>query len=141
MGVGAVVGFRSTSFTSTSMWGMDFDAESGLLVSPATPTAGPGVDWRTLNPDTGAWTSRPLVDSNSTHPWQFTALDGNLGSVRSFDAESGTLHTLIGAGEGDDDREHTTNLASIDIATGTITSHAELGGDVGRSGSILLLLA
>ena len=124
------------------LWGAAWDAVGKVLAGPAVRAGGPGVDWRTLDPVRGAWSSRALAGDNAS---AFTSLDGNLGSVRAHDdaagSGSGALYSLLGQGSGDDDAAHTMVLAEIDVATGAVVNSAPLHGDVGESGSILLQMA
>ena len=114
------------------MWGPNWQPRDRLLYGVGTRADGQGIDWRSLDPTKGAWTSRPLQFSGNA---SFSTLWGNLGSVRAFDAATSALYVLMAQG-----RSETLHLARIDTASGTVTSHAALHGDLGWSSEVLLAM-
>tara|TARA_B110000208_G_scaffold75577_1_gene97173 strand:+ start:41 stop:1150 length:1110 start_codon:yes stop_codon:yes gene_type:complete len=125
------------------MWGMSFlqtDAAGGggggggggSLVSVQQNSADYTLNWRTLNPATEAWTSRPLKNAGN-----FTTIDGNLESIRAFDAASSIVYVLLSI-----QNQEQYHIGAIDVVTGTLKSFSPpLNGDTGWSGSVLLQMA
>lgn len=128
-----------TMSASQQLWGPNYLSSSKKVVGPMQANAGPGIEWRTLDPDTGAWTNAPLKYAPSLGNVSFPGLLGNLGSVRAFDPEAEVVYTLAGRGN---PSFPTTEVVQIDAKTGTLTAHSgKLSGDVGWSGSIIEQLA
>ena len=119
-----------------SLWGPTFvkNAKNSQLVGTESNPRGEGIDWVSLDLTSGNWTSTPLKYA-ATVNITFPGLEGNLGSVRSFDSASGILYVMAGRG---DPSNPTLELVTIDASTGTLVAHSgTLNGDVGFSGSIL----
>lgn len=101
------------------MWGMSWRAASRQLVSvqhntqAGTPRKYGRLDWRTLDPAAEAWTSAPLGNAAFNATQNFTALWGNLGSVRAYDR--GVLYALLAI-----DRQEKIHIGAIDAATGSL---------------------
>ena len=106
-----------------------WNATTKLLSGVGVRPSGPGIDWRTLDPASGAWTSHPLANTT------FDTLWGNLGSLRAYDPASASLYVLVAQGQSEQ-----LSLAAVD-ATGTVQSHAHLHGDVGSSSEVLMSMA
>lgn len=127
------MGGRSSEY----MWGPSFVRATGRLVGAASDVSG-GIDWRTLDPASGAWTSAALKYAPGVKA-RFPGLEGNLGSVRAYDAAAGLLYLLAGRG---DPGAPTLEVVQIDVATGTLVGHSgPLTGDTGISGSVLSQLS
>ena len=127
-GGGADIQLLPYSGTNT-LWGPQWSATTKLLSGVGVRPSGPGIDWRTLDPASGAWTSQPLANTT------FDTLWGNLGSLRAYDAASASLYVLVAQGQSEQ-----LSLAAVD-ATGTVQSHARLHGDVGSSSEVLMSMA
>ena len=120
---------------TSCMWGPNWEPSASMLYGVGARPDGPGIDWRSLDVAKGVWSSRPLgFAANASAP--FTTLWGNLGSVRAFDAASSSLYILVAKG-----RSGRISVARVDVASGVVTSHAPLHGDVGWSGEVLLAMA
>jgi hypothetical protein len=97
-----------------------------------------GIDWRSLDPQSGHWTSTPLKYAPGVNV-TFPGLMGNLGSVRAFDRREGVLYVMAGRG---DPGAPAVEIVKIDVASGTLVAHSgALTGDTGISGSILSQLS
>lgn len=120
---------------SRTLWGPTYVSSAGRLVGVGVDeSSAGGIDWRTLDPSTGTWTSAPLKYAPSVNV-TFPGLEGNLGSVRAFDSAAGTLYVMAGRG---DPSNPTLEVVQIDVRSGTLVAHSgPLHGDVGVSGSIL----
>jgi hypothetical protein len=117
------------------MWGMIYSTADKKLYSVAEGDE--KVDWRSLDPTkegAAAWTSQPLAFKEKVAPLRVVL--GNLGSVRAYDPSTKSMYVLLSPTP-DAEKIH---LARIDLATGTVSTHPILNGDVGWSGSILLQL-
>ena len=126
-----------------TMVGMTWIAGAKKLVGVAQDARTGRLDWRTLDPASGAWSSKPLALAPSLNV-TLTSLYGNLGSVRAYDPSAEKLFVLMvghspdSAAELGDGGER---LVHVDVRTGTVVAAPLLTGDKGVSGEILLQLA
>ena len=82
-----------------TLWGPTYDGVAARVVGAGVDVSGAGgIDWRTLDPATGGWTSAPLKYAPGVNV-TFNGLEGNLGSVRAFDSATGTLIVMAGRGD------------------------------------------
>ena len=123
-----------------TLWGPTYVGSAKRLVGAGSDVTSPsgGIDWRTLDPSNGAWTSAPLTYAPNVNV-TFPGLEGNLGSVRAFDGAAGMLYIMAGRG---DPSNPSLELVKINVSSGTLVAHSgPLHGDVGVSGSILSQLS
>ena len=106
-----------------SMWGMSWRNASQRLVSVQHSTHGSyrngELDWRTLDPnaDPAVWSSIPLGNPAYNATLNYTAVWGNLGSVRAYDHSAGLLYVLVAV-----NRQEKIHIGAVNVATGAITA-------------------
>ena len=110
-----------------SMWGMSWMPENGLLVSvqhnseEGIDRRNGDLDWRSLNPlaSPEVWSSTPLRKPEYNATLNFTAVWGNLGSVRAYDqrGSTGLLYVLIAV-----DRQEKIHIGAVDVAAGALVA-------------------
>ena len=108
-----------------SMWGMAWHSASETLVSvqhnaQEGSTRNGALDWRTVDPTPSPeqWSSTPLGNPAYNATVNYTAVWGNLGSVRAYDHSSaGLLYVLVAV-----DRQEKIHIGAVDAATGTLVA-------------------
>jgi hypothetical protein len=120
-----------------SMWGPVWVPPKKKMFGLALDEVNECLDWRSLDPDTGNWTSNKLKMAQGS-TIKFDQLWGNLGSVRAHDYINNNVYVLIGK-----QQSQKIHLGKIDMGTGSLTSPnpPQLNGDTGWSGEILMQLA
>jgi hypothetical protein len=104
------------------MWGLSWRAATAELVS-VQHNAQEGsrregtLDWRTLDPATEEWHSRPLLDPTFNSTANYTAVWGNLASVRAYDHAADVLYVLVAV-----DRQEKLHIGAVDAKTGALLS-------------------
>ena len=112
------------------MVGMTWIAGAKKLVGVAQDARTGRLDWRTVDPSSGAWSSKPLALAPSLNV-TLTSLYGNLGSVRAYDPSAEKLFVLMvghspdSAAELGDGGER---LVHVDVRTGTVVAAPLLTG-------------
>ena len=105
---------------ANQMWGMAWHSETSSLVSVQNNMQEGdrkygALDWRTLDPVAEAWTSNPLANAAYNATLNYTAVWGNLGSVRAYDAGAGVLYTLVAV-----HRQEKIHIGAVDAAAGAL---------------------
>ena len=112
-----------------SMWGMSWVSTLQQLVSvqhnseEGSSRRNGDLDWRSLDPlaSPEVWTSTPLRNPKFNATLNFTALWGNLGSVRAYDqrgaSSMGLLYVLIAV-----DRQEKIHIGAVDVAAGALVA-------------------
>jgi len=108
-----------------SMWGMSWVSTLKQLVSvqhnseEGSSRRNGDLDWRSLDPlaSPEVWTSTPLRNPKFNATLNFTALWGNLGSVRAYDSSMGLLYVLIAV-----DRQEKIHIGAVDVAAGALVA-------------------
>ena len=90
-----------------------------------------GLDWRTLDPIASpeVWSSTPLGNPAFNATLNYTAVWGNLASVRGYDHSSaaGLLYVLVAV-----NRQEKVHIGAVDVATGTLVSSSPQLGEGGK---------
>jgi len=108
-----------------SMWGMSWHSASNQLVSvqhnaQEGSTRNGDLDWRTLDPiaTPEVWSSTPLGNPVYNATLNFTAVWGNLGSVRAYDhSGAGMLFVLVAV-----NRQEKIHIGMVDATTGALVA-------------------
>lgn len=133
-----------------SMWGMSWHNASNTLVSvqhnAREGSARNGdLDWRTLDPiasPEALWSSTPLGNPAFNATLNYTAVWGNLGSVRAYDhshSSAGLLYVLVAV-----DRQEKIHIGAVNASTGALVAASPQiseGGKLLWSGNGLLQIA
>lgn len=105
-----------------SMWAMSWHRQSNTLVSvqhndQEGSRRNGDLDWRTLDPVASpeVWTSVPLGNPAFNATLNYTAVWGNLGSVRAYD--QGVLYVLVAV-----NRQEKIHIGTVDSATGALAA-------------------
>jgi hypothetical protein len=106
-----------------SMWGMSWHSTSNMLVSVQHNSQegsrrNGDLDWRTLDPSREVWSSTPLSNAAYNATLNYTAVWGNLGSVRAYDHSSmGLLYVLVAV-----NRQEKIHIGAVNGTTGALVA-------------------